>query len=60
MAEYIVGHDKPIAERLVRCGDCKWWKTGIAYDTVGRCKHEDHKDQITNKNFYCKDGEIRE
>lgn len=58
MAEYIVeSANVPIAERLVRCADCKFWKTGIAYDTVGRCTHEDHNRQITNKNYYCKDGE---
>ena len=52
--------DKDFVE-VVRCRDCKFWKTGIAYDAVGVCKHDDHPwNQITNRNYYCADGREKE
>lgn len=38
---------------VVRCKDCKYWRTGISYVAVGKCWHHDI---ITNKNYYCADG----
>lgn len=61
MAEYIVPSEYEgkmlAAEKLIRCKDCRYWQTGIAYTTTGRCTHEDLKGLICNKNYYCADAE---
>ena len=63
MREFIAKEDQitvPIAERLIRCKDCKRWVTGIAYETTGRCKHPNMPEGlITNKNFFCAYGQDR-
>ena len=63
MNEYIVPTEYTgkmvCAERLIRCRDCRYWQTEIAYVTTGRCKHEDLKGLICNKNFFCGYGEAR-
>ena len=57
MAEYIIPSDYEgkmvAAEKLIRCKDCKFWKTGIAYEAVGKCWRHD---LIANRNYYCADG----
>lgn len=40
-------------QRLIRCGICRHWVTGIAYETTGKCKHSDHEGLICNANFFC-------
>ena len=62
MAEYIIPSNyegkMTAAEKLIRCQDCKYWQTGIAYDTVGRCTHNDMpQGLICNRNFFCGWGE---
>ncbi len=52
---------KRLLKKIVKCGECKFWKTGIAYDAVGVCKHDDHPwNQITNRNYYCADAEEKD
>lgn len=58
MAEYITA-DENAAERLVRCKECKWWRTGIAYSATGECTHEDNNRLICNANFFCGRGSVR-
>lgn len=56
MREFVAKEDQitvPIAERLIRCHDCRNWQTGIAYSATGKCKLSG---RITNRNFYCGDG----
>lgn len=55
LCEYAVESFEPV----IRCRDCRYWQTGIAYSAVGRCKHPKHK-QITNRNYYCADGRDKE
>lgn len=43
-------------EPVIKCRDCKHWKTPLAFTTTGRCAHPDHKGQITNRNYFCADG----
>lgn len=52
LGEYPVESFEPV----IRCRDCQFWQTGIAYSAVGRCKHPDHNGQITNKNYFCGGG----
>lgn len=42
---------------IVKCCDCKHWKTPIAYVTTGKCKLHD---RITNRNYFCADGKEKE
>lgn len=44
-------------QRLIRCGMCRHWGTGIAYECVGRCRHKNHKGLITRKSYFCQDGD---
>lgn len=60
MREFIAKEDQitiPIAERLIRCHDCRNWSTPIAYTPTGKCKLHD---RITNRNYYCADAEGKE
>jgi len=39
---------------VVRCGWCKFWRTGIAYTATGKCQCDEMpQGLITNKNFFC-------
>lgn len=64
MAEYIIPSNYEgkmvAAEKLIRCQDCKTWSTGVEYSAVGKCKHPDHKGQITNRNYFCADGKEKD
>lgn len=47
--------------KIVKCCECKHWRTGVAYEAVGRCKCEEiPQGLITNRNFYCAYGEKRD
>ena len=62
MSEFIVNEfGVPTTDRcLIRCKDCRYWQTGIAYDTVGRCTNGNMPDGlICNKNFFCGYGEAK-
>lgn len=40
--------------KIVKCGSCRYWQTGIAYETVGRCTNENMPmGLICNRNFFC-------
>ena len=44
-------------QRLIRCGKCRHWITGIAYETVGRCTVTG---RICSKDFFCGDSNPKE
>ena len=50
-------NELPDLQPVIRCGICRHWVTGIAYESVGRCRHETHKGLITGKSYFCGDGE---
>ena len=43
--------------KIVKCGNCTNWQTGIAYTPTGKCKLHD---RICNRNYYCADGREKE
>ena len=62
--EYIIPSDYTgkmvAAEKLVRCRDCRYWQTGIAYAVTGRCENNDMPEGlICNSNFFCGYGEAK-
>ena len=48
---------KRLLKKIVKCGNCTHWRTGIAYEAVGKCKLHD---RITNKNYFCGDGKEKD
>lgn len=47
-------------EPLIRCRDCRYWQTGIAYAVTGRCENDNMPDGlICNSNFFCGYGEAK-
>lgn len=47
------------ALRIIHCRDCRYWSTGIAYETSGYCTH-DEPHQIRKADFFCGNGKERE
>lgn len=42
---------------LVRCKDCKYWKSADAFHEIGKCNKNRYGDGFSPWDWYCADGE---
>lgn len=61
----ITGGRFTVGQKLVRCGECKWWKCADDTEIIkyGDCTHPYsaiRKNCLTNETWFCADGEKKD